>query len=183
MGAIETLVSEGARNFLIVNVPNVGVIPEFTQQNPGDAANATMYSQNYDSELAADLAAYEAGGLPSGTNLDTFDLYSYSANLLANAASYGFTNTTDPCYTSTPYSAATSAACGPNAENIGSFVYWDDVHPTWKVQGLWAQGMGEVLGVPVAAPEPSTWAMLLAGMAALGLVGRNRAQRQRAATA
>ena len=46
MGAIETLVSEGARNFLIVNVPNVGVIPEFTQQNPGDAANATMYSQN-----------------------------------------------------------------------------------------------------------------------------------------
>ena len=181
MAAIETLVGEGARDFLIVNVPNVGDIPEFGPSTSTDAINATTYSQNYNFQLAADLAVFEAGGLPARTNLDTFDLYSYSANILANAASYGITNTTDACYTNTPYSAETSAACGPGAENIGSFAYWDDVHPTWKVQALWAQGMGDVLGVTVPVPEPATWTMLLSGMAALGFVGRARRRSQLAA--
>ena len=34
LAAITTLVKEDARNFLIVDVPNVGLIPEFAQDNP-----------------------------------------------------------------------------------------------------------------------------------------------------
>jgi hypothetical protein len=38
---ISTLADEGAKHFLVVNVPNVGIIPEFAQENPGLAAKAT----------------------------------------------------------------------------------------------------------------------------------------------
>ena len=57
--AISTLSHEGARDFLVVNVPNVGVIPEFTIENPTLANAATDYSQMYDSFLAAGLATLD----------------------------------------------------------------------------------------------------------------------------
>jgi phospholipase/lecithinase/hemolysin len=162
LAAISTLSVEGAKHFLVVNVPNVGIIPEFAQDNPSLAAGATSFSQLYDRGLAAGLAGLDLG---SGATLTDFDLYDFNANILANAAALGFTDTTDRCYTNTPGSAATSAQCGPNAENIDSFLYWDDIHPTARVQALWAEGF------EAAVPEPSTWAMLLVGFGGLGFAG------------
>ncbi len=167
---LTTLADFGAKKFLIVNVGNVGAIPEFSPtwdpNSATDAPLATQYSKDYDSALAAGLATLDKT-LP-GVTLDEFNLYAYSQNLLAHLGDYGLTNTTEACYIGTPFSAATSADCGANAQNIDSFVYWDQVHPTAKVQALWAQGMAQ------AIPEPSTWAMLFAGFAGLGLVGRRR---------
>ena len=164
LGAIEVLADEGAKNFLVVNVPNVGIIPEFAQDNPSLAATATQFSLMYDSELSAGLAAL---ALPGVTQ---FDLYSYNNALIDNAASYGLTDTTDRCYTDTPLGSATSPQCGPGAANIGQFVYWDSIHPTQQVQALWAQGFEQALGVDV--PEPSTAVLLSAGL--LGLLGLTR---------
>ncbi|MGB7976480.1 MAG: SGNH/GDSL hydrolase family protein, partial [Roseiarcus sp.] len=130
LAAISTLADEGAKHFLVVNVPNVGIIPEFAQDNPTLAPDATSFSQLYDKELAAGLGGLDLG---AGATLTDFNLYDYNANILANAASFGFTNTTDRCYTNTPESSATSAACGPGAENINSFIYWDDIHPTARL--------------------------------------------------
>ena len=171
LAAISTLSGEGARNFLVVNVPDVGIIPEFAQDNPTLAGTATTLSQLYDTDLAAGLAFIDPT-LAADVSIHQFDLYGFNVNLLANAASLGFTNTTDRCYTNTPLSAKTSAQCGPNAENIDSFVYWDDVHPTANVHALWAKGMEE------AVPEPSTWAMLLIGFAAMGLAGYANSKKQ-----
>jgi phospholipase/lecithinase/hemolysin len=166
--AISTLSGEGAKHFLVVNVPNVGIIPEFAQENPTLAASATAFSQMYDTELSGGLADLDLG---AGATLTDFDLYDFNANILANAAAHGFTNTTDPCYTDAPGSAATTPECGANAENIDSFVYWNDIHPTAPVQALWAQGF------EAAVPEPSTWAMLLVGFVGLGFAGYRRGAR------
>jgi phospholipase/lecithinase/hemolysin len=180
LAAISTLAAENARHFLVVNVPNVGLIPEFSQDNASLAATATTLSQLYDRDLATGLAAI-GSSLPTGTSLTQFDLYGYNAGLLANASALGFKNTTDRCYTDTPYSASATPQCGPDGANIGTFAYWDSIHPTARVHALWAQGMDAALGSS-AVPEPSTWAMLLAGFAALGLAGR-RARRATATTA
>jgi phospholipase/lecithinase/hemolysin len=173
LAAISTLSGEEAKHFLIVNVPNVGLIPEFTQETPPPAAaDATMFSQLYDKDLAAGLAGLDLG---AGATLTDFDLYDFNADILANAAAHGFTNTTDPCYADAPGSAASTTGC--DAENINSFVYWNDIHPTAPVQALWAQGFR------AAVPEPSTWAMLLIGFLGLGFAGYRRGARARAATA
>jgi phospholipase/lecithinase/hemolysin len=168
LAAVSALSVQGAEHFLVVNVPNVGIIPEFAHDNPTLAPEATIFSQLYDQELAAGLAGLDLG---AGSTLTDFDLYDFNANILANAAALGFTDTTDRCYTNTPGSAATSAQCGPDAENIDSFLYWDDIHPTARVQALWAEGF------EAAVPEPSTWAMLLVGFGGLGFAGyRTRAR-------
>jgi phospholipase/lecithinase/hemolysin len=173
--AISTLATDGAKHFLVVNVPNVGLIPEFTEDGPADvAADATTFSQLYDTELGEGLRALDPT-LAAGSTLTDFDLYDYNAGLLADAASLGFTNTTDPCFTDTPASAAATTACGPDGANVNHFLYWDDIHPTAPVHALWAQGF------LAAVPEPSTWAMLLISFVGLGFAGYYRGARARAA--
>ncbi len=167
LGAIQALINEGARNFLVVNVPNVGVIPEFTQDNPTKAAAATTYSQQFDSLLATGLTGLTR---PTGTTVNLFDLYAFNTNIVANAAAYGITDTTDRCFTNTPLSPAATAACGVNGANIDQYYYWDSIHPTGKVQALAGNAMAAALGVP----EPSTTVLLGIGVVALAFRGRMR---------
>jgi phospholipase/lecithinase/hemolysin len=163
--AISTLSSEGAKHLLVVNVPDVGQIPEFTEAVPPDpteVTEATQFSIDYDTDLATALAS-----LDLGSTLTEFSLFNFNANILANAASLGFTNTTDPCYTfpGLPDSTATTPGCGADAQNIDHFLYWNIIHPTAPVQALWAGGLRS------AVPEPSTWAMLVIGFVGLSFAG------------
>ena len=169
LAAIQALAGEGAKNFLVVNVPNVGIIPEFAQDHPALAAAATLYSQQYDLLLGQGLASLGSG---TGASLTQFDLYSFNGGIIANAASYGLTDTINRCYTSTPLSAATSPQCGANAAKIDQFAYWDLIHPTKVVQGLWGAGFEQALGVP----EPSTVALVSVGL--LGMLGMRRGGRR-----
>jgi phospholipase/lecithinase/hemolysin len=168
--AISKLSGEGAEHFLVVNVPNVGLIPEFAEEDASQASDATMFSQMYDSDLATALAGLDLG---IGSTLTDFDLYAVNASLLADAGALGFTNTTDPCYSNAPISAASDTGC--STANINSFVYWNDIHPTGAVQALWGEGFR------TAVPEPSTWALLFIGFVALGYAGYRRRARARAA--
>lgn len=174
LAALSTLIGAGARNLLVINVPDIGIIPEFAQDNSGLAATARAETQLYNSGLAAGLATLP---LPAGTALFEFDLFSFNAEILANAAALGFTNTTDRCYVATPLSAATTPACGPAAANIEQLVYWDSIHPTGRIHALWAEGAAQVLaGVedPSPVPEPMTLAIMSAGL--LGLLMHRRHQ-------
>ena len=172
VGAVQTLIAEGARNILVVNVPNVGVIPEFTQDNPSAAAAATTYSQQFDLALASGLAGLTR---PTGTKLNLFDLYAFNTNVAANAGAYGITDTTDRCFTNTPLTPMATPACGINGANIDQYFYWDAIHPTGKVQALAGNALAAVLGVP----EPSTTVLLGAGV--LAFAWRQRRRRRDAA--
>lgn len=166
VAAAQTLIADGAKHLLVVNVPNVGAIPEFTQDPTQNPALATTLSQQYDQTLAADINCLT---LSSGTTLTQFDLYGYNAGIAARAKSLGFTNTTDPCFTNTPLSPAATPGCGPNGANVNQYLYWDSIHPTAPVQTLWAQGFEAAL-----VPEPSSALLLGLGVAGLAVMTRRR---------
>ena len=185
--ALQTLIASGAKNLLVVNVPDVGLIPEFTQNSPaGQAAAATSFSQSYNAQLAPVVAGL-ASANPTD-NIKLFDLYSFNTTTVANAASLGITNTKDACYTS--YGGLTNTAplvinpaCGAidpttnQAANIGTFLYWDQIHPTAKIQAAFGQALFAFEGQNSATdvPEPASLAVLGAGMLGLALARRRAA--------
>lgn len=181
IASIKALMAAGAKNFLVVNVPDVGLIPEFTQESPaGQAAAAHADSIAYDQMLNSDVTTLIASNPNDSFKL--FDLYSANNAFIANAASFGITNTTDPCYTNTSAGVASasapataSAACGGinpatgQATNINQFLYWDHIHPSAKVQAAFG---AELLATVV--PEPASFAVLGIGMAGLLAARRRR---------
>ena len=170
---IQNLITAGAKTVLVTNVPDVGLIPEFTTGPAAQALAAHTDSLLYDANLLSGVGLLQTSN--PGTKIVYFDLLAYNTNLLANAAALGFTNTTDACYTNdiTAFGPATdSAGCGAigvnGAANVDHYVYWDAIHPTAGIQAL------DAIGQEQALPEPTTIALL-----SLGLFGTLAARRRR----
>ena len=116
-GLITRLAQAGARNFLVPNVPPLGDVPNFnTDATNGPALNAASasYRDQLNSVLDSTVAALTAQGI--NITLTRLDVYSLFLDLVANKASYGFSNVTD----------SGQGSNGP----ADSYLFWDDVHPT-----------------------------------------------------
>jgi thermolabile hemolysin len=146
---IQILSAEGAKNFLWLNLPQLGETP----RGAGSAALNTQ-STNFDNEWAADISNLQSAGI----NVIGVDINSEFNQILGSPASFGFTNVT---------SAAQGIAGNPN-----KFLFWDTEHPTTAGDALIAQVAHTDLA---AAPEPGSVAMLLGGIICLCVLGRRRA--------
>jgi phospholipase/lecithinase/hemolysin len=162
MADIQSLYTLGARDFLVPLMPDLGVTPSATATNllyPGYAGIASQQSAAYDALLSASLQQFAA--THAGVQMNVFDTAAFFAQQSATLASQGV-NVTDSCF---------NAAAGTLCSNPDQYLFWDGVHPT---------AMGhELLGTAFAAavPEPSSVALMLAG---LGLVGWRARRRQSA---
>lgn len=145
-GSIQTLAASGAKNFLWLNLPNLGDVPKVSG-NPAAAAFASAQSAAFDAEWSVDLAKLQTAGV----NVIGVDVGSLFAGLVADPAAYGFTNVTTP-------------AQGVSGINPNNYLFWDQQHPTTAADALVAQAAFTEF---TAAPEPASLALAGFGFLAL----------------
>jgi phospholipase/lecithinase/hemolysin len=94
--AISTLAGMGARNFLIVTVPDRGKTPEALAGGPAESAGASFLSSSFDTALTTGIPRLATA---DSVNISVLNTYSLLDTIVANPASYGFSNVTQPCLT------------------------------------------------------------------------------------
>jgi phospholipase/lecithinase/hemolysin len=163
-GALQTLVTAGARTVVVANLPLLGNMPymratdAFYQEGGALTASANAWSMTYNSNLAADLTAL------SGAKVVLVDVAGLEDQVSQNPAQYGFTNTT--------------GAVGPfNAPNGGlitsitvpdpqDYFYFDGVHPTTKAQQLIGSTAAQDLFATLTVPAPAVTSVTVNGRTA-----------------
>lgn len=139
VGVINRVYAAGARNILVINVPNVGATPRVTALGGAAVAGATALSQGFNAALAQQITGLRA--LLSNANIVLFDLYAFEITAKAGTA---FTNTTAACFVPPVAPATTPTICTTPA----TFFYWDSFHPTATTGSLVAQAVIAALPAP-----------------------------------
>jgi phospholipase/lecithinase/hemolysin len=142
VAAIDTLASHGAKDFLVLNVPDLGKTPD-ELAHPTTAPVASALAAQYDNQLATAIQGLEASG---SLKFDLVNTYSLLDQAIANPSAYGFTNVTDPAWTGN----LTNSHSGTLNPNVGSYLFFDTLHPTALTHSLIADDISQTLG-PVFA--------------------------------
>ncbi|MGA2712611.1 MAG: SGNH/GDSL hydrolase family protein [Bryobacteraceae bacterium] len=163
--AIGALASLGAKNFLVVTVPDLGVTPDALEAPAGTSAAESALSAGFDNALVngsspiPSLAALAAG---KSINISVLNTYALIDAIVADPGLYGFTNVTDPCLTGEVNFAGGTPCTMPN-----QYLFWDGDHPTAAGQALVADA-----AFALVTPEPTSISLIVAGLFGLAVVGR-----------
>jgi phospholipase/lecithinase/hemolysin len=156
------LAARGARNFDVLNVPDLGLAPALRAQGPTVAAEASIFTAGFDAFLQQTLAGLARS---DGLDLHLIDSYALVHEAVADPVLFGLTNVTDACL---PPGSLTPCA------TPDQYLFWDDTHPTETGHLALAEA--------ALVPEPSSLALLAAGLGLFGVVTRRRRPRVRSLT-
>jgi phospholipase/lecithinase/hemolysin len=152
--AIDDLAGLGAKNFLIGNLPDLGSTPlagVIDGGAPGSKAGLSQITQAHNAGLQALL------NQRSNLNIQTLDVNSLFAKVVAQPSPFGFQNVTSSCVGfPTTSLKLPSPTCGDTN------LFWDDLHPTTKTHRLIADDALVAVHKLQSVPEPG-----LAGAIAL----------------
>lgn len=155
---VGTLYSLGARDFLLPNLPDLGLTPEAIEGGPAAVAGASAVSQAFNVNLAATYSF--VASMSPGAHFTYFDALGAQTTIVDGVGSNGFTNVTNRCL-DTRNPAAITLCATPD-----TYLYWDNIHPTAAAHALLGAQM------LAAVPEPQTMLMMAVGV--LGLLGLAR---------
>lgn len=137
VGQIARLRAAGARYIMVFGLPDIGVTPAFAAAGAATAGAVTQLSAGYNTTLFASLAG-------AGLRVIPVDAFSLLAEIRANPAAYGFSNTTGiACGAFPPITTAATASSqfcysgnlvAPGADR--SYFFADSVHPTTAAQQI-----------------------------------------------
>jgi phospholipase/lecithinase/hemolysin len=140
VGFIDGLVVHGAKDLVVMGVPDLGKTP-YEMARPASDAQSSALAQSYNAGLGAALQQIMASGAASIDYIDTGTLLDTAA---ANPAAFGFSNVTQPVWTGnlTDSHSGTLAATGA-AQN--GFLFFDNLHPTAAGHSLLAAAVTQSL--------------------------------------
>ena len=153
---VARLQAAGARNIMVLNLPNLGVTPQFSS-GPAAAAGplATLATISYNGALSQGLSQLGTGIIP----INVFGLVD---EVRANPGFFGLSNVTGVACNLAVLPGQSSLFCNPNtlvspgANN--TFLFADGVHPTGAAHRLLAEVAIATINAPAAlslAPETS----------------------------
>jgi phospholipase/lecithinase/hemolysin len=136
---VASLYAAGARQFLVWNVPDLGLTPAASildQQFPGAAALVTFYTQQFNAKLDADLAVVS---LLPGIQIRRVNAFETIRAAVNAPEEFGLTNVTVPCI----MPGIPPFTC-PRPDE---YLFWDGLHPTQAGHAILADEARNVLGL------------------------------------
>jgi len=164
--AINALATDGAKNFLILTVPDLGLTPEAIADGSAAQAGASALAMGFNSGLVASADAIAGLG---GLNLSILNTYSLLDTIVGDPAGFGFTNVTQPCVTGASPDYTGGTACASTLAEQDKYLFWDNLHPTAAGHAIVAAA-----ALDLVTPEPAYVSLLVAGLLGMGLVIRRR---------
>jgi phospholipase/lecithinase/hemolysin len=154
---LDTLAVVQPKNILLVNLPDLGLIPK-TSNTPqyGRPNGICPADAQFDPDCLNNLTQSHNLGLsnlrpPLGATIIPLDVHTLFENIITNPPLYGLTNAKEQCLA--------NIAC----TNPDDFFFWDEQHPSRQGHRLIANQALLALGIP----EPST----ILGLIVFSLVG------------
>jgi len=125
---IALLQGRGARKFLVVNAPDLGLTPAIRALGPAATVLATGLSQQFNIGLEQVLAGF--AGVPD-IQLVRLNVYATLQAIVAEPEDFGLTNVTAACITPNiaPY----------HCKAFKDYLFWDGIHPTAAAHAIVAQ--------------------------------------------
>jgi phospholipase/lecithinase/hemolysin len=140
VGSIDGLIAHGAKNLVVMSVPDLAVTP-YEKARPASDATSSALSQTYNNELGAALQAIMASG---GASIDYVNTYAMLDAAVASPATYGFSNVTQPVWNGNLTSSSSGMLAATGAAQSG-YLFFDDLHPTAAGHALLAAGVTQSL--------------------------------------
>jgi phospholipase/lecithinase/hemolysin len=138
----------GAKHFLVLNQPDIGLIPETTALGHEAVLLASHLTHTFNQTVDRTLNLLQFLFRIDLTRLDTFALL----NQVVNREFEEFTNVTDGCLDGDPLTFKTDNVCSPEDRNefgvpaATGYVFWDNQHPTTAAHALLTDEALKALG-------------------------------------
>jgi phospholipase/lecithinase/hemolysin len=145
---VKSLVSGGAKNILVFNLPDLGKVPLYSGSSQVSTA-LTGLSALHNTQLATSLNQLSS---QLDASIIPVDINSLFNQVEADPTKFGFTDVANACvpYNTTQITSGNFKVCSePN-----DFLFYDLVHPTTKAQKIIAQTALSAINAK-SVPEPS----------------------------
>ncbi|EFP98492.1 SGNH/GDSL hydrolase family protein [Vibrio caribbeanicus] len=132
--ALVSLINSGAKNFLLITLPDVTNAPKFQYSSHAEVEFIRSKILDMNTFIQEQVNYYT--GL--GYNMTLFDTYELFERVISNPTPYGFDNATESCLSLSSFSLSEYFywhSLREECVRIGSdkFVFWDSLHPTTAV--------------------------------------------------
>jgi phospholipase/lecithinase/hemolysin len=145
--AVNSLVTLGARNFLIANLPNLGSLP--LTRTTQDSGRLNTLTSQHNTSLSTTLNTLD-NTTASTLNISLVDVNSLFNDAISNPSQYGFTNTTDACINN-----LNCVAGGRSVQD--QYLFWDDKHPSTAThKQIEELAYRQLQSEPEPVPEPAS---------------------------